>query len=95
MEYYAISDCGSVIDLGCHDSQDDAYDHAQRGPWEVLPYTVFTEDEIMAIGNQINVRFAVDKIYPVFAPKETQAEKRVHDTIDKLDASGFFNEDKY
>jgi hypothetical protein len=57
MKYYAISDCGTVIDLGCHDSQEDAYDHAQRGPWEVLPYTVFTEDEIKAISDQINVLF--------------------------------------
>jgi hypothetical protein len=37
----------------------------------------------------------IDSHNIVFVPKETQAEKRVHDTIDKLDASGFFNEDKY
>ena len=94
MKYYAISTTGNVADLeGGHKDLSEAWDHAECGPWEIAG--VFTEDEIMAIGNQINVRFAVDKIYPVFAPKETQAEKRVHDTIDKLDASGFFNEDKY
>ncbi len=56
MEYYAISRTGNVVDLGgSHKDLSAAWDHAECGPWETAG--VFTEDEIKAICDQLNVRF--------------------------------------
>ena len=56
MKYYAISTTGNVADLeGGHKDLSEAWDHAECGPWEIAG--VFTEDEIKAICDQLNVRF--------------------------------------
>jgi|6_EtaG_2_1085325.scaffolds.fasta_scaffold76124_1 hypothetical protein len=56
MKYYAISTTGNVADLeGGHKDLSEAWDHAECGPWEIAG--VFTEDEVRAICDQLNVRF--------------------------------------